>query len=761
MEIKLQNVTKYYQDGDKSTKGIENVSLSFDTDGSFVVITGESGAGKSTLIRVLTGLEDFDEGEITFDNVPLSGMSDKERHELYSRNISFVFQDYNLVESFTAKENIKLALVRAGEDLKSAEKKALEVLEKVGLKDQANFRTSKLSGGERQRVAIARSLALETKVIIFDEPTGNLDQNTSKEIIDLIKEVSKGRLIIYVTHEYYQVQDVVTRHIVLKDGGVESDTIIRKMEPEKESEPVSAKSRKYSFQGKFYSSILFAFRRPGRFLVTALVLLLTAFACFGASIISGLAYGGLDYFAQSREVGSGIGNEVLVTKKDYSADPIKVSGDIFEDKYDVLKRTKFSLVESSLIKNPSGYSYETDHQYNYVFPQGQLLPYFNLSYKMGEGCLAEGKDSVYLIMSKYNYESETYYIKDIEDLIGAETYLNPGYLNSKDEITNLKSTFFDKIDPLTFSGVYYTDELNANQYYFYIPNTNTLSSFFDKYVSFFLTDASTYRESSGTLRIESWQYDLGISCMDNGRKLEFDTVTYLMEEDGVPGFYFDPYWKDKESEVTIRFNDFEFPLSDLKNKYYEGSHSPTGTYAVRIFSDYAMDQEVGDSGYQRRYYFKDTKQISDFEKSIDSSSYLVSVLPKISTKYYSINQLESTSVSTRISVLLAFVALLFILYLVLTLIKRILNNFYYRKGNDQMVLGYIGYSLKDTLIINLFQFLTLSVISNLIVYPIMLLTNSFILQLFTNYMAFFLFTALVNLLFSVYLSMPIRKRRKK
>ena len=111
MEIKLQNVTKYYQDGDKSTKGIENISMSLKTDGSFVVITGESGAGKSTLIRILTGLEDFDEGDITFDGVPLSGMSDQERLDLYSKNISFVFQDYNLVESFTAKENIKLALI--------------------------------------------------------------------------------------------------------------------------------------------------------------------------------------------------------------------------------------------------------------------------------------------------------------------------------------------------------------------------------------------------------------------------------------------------------------------------------------------------------------------------------------------------------------------------------------------------------------------------------------------------------------------------
>lgn len=762
MEIKLQNVTKYYQDGDKSTKGIENISLSFDTDGSFVVITGESGAGKSTLIRVLTGLEDFDEGEITFDGVPLSGMSDEERHELYSKNISFVFQDYNLVESFTAKENVKLALVRSGEDLRSAEKKAMDVLKQVGLEKQANFRTSKLSGGERQRVAIARSLALETKVIIFDEPTGNLDQNTSKEIIDLIKSISKGRLIIYVTHEFYQVQDVVTRHIILKDGSVESDSILKKPEKEEENVSISAKSRKYSFLGKVYSSLLFAFRRPGRFLVTVLVLFLTALACFGTAAISGLTYGGLDYLVRSKTVGSGIGNEVVVTKEDYQADEIQVQGDVFEDRYDLLKRTDFALTISSYIDDGMDFYGSDYYKVNSFFPRSNLLPYFNIAYEKGKSCLKEGKGMVYLVMPKASYSGDNYQVKEMNDMIGSKVYLNPTYISSEESLSSMKTYFFDKVDRLTFAGIYYSDKLISNQYYYYIPDSDTFSSYFHKFESFYVDYYSPLSLDNVNIQISDSKPDYDISYMDNGKRIEFETILRKIpnQVEGRTGFSFDPFWKDKEDEVMIRFNDFEFPLSSLKNKSYEESHEPTGTFAVILCSSNLLELEVGDSGYRRRYYFKDSGKISDFEKSVDSKSYSVSVLPKLSIQYTNKKTINNMSVSTRISVLMSFVTLLFILFLILLLIKRILNNFYYRKGNDQMVLGYIGYSFKDTLLINLCQFLTLAVLSNVIIYPI-LFSNSFILQLFLNFPAFFLFTAFLDLLFSVYLSMPIRKRRKK
>lgn len=125
MEIRLKNVSKYYKDGEKSIKGVEDVSLSFNTNSSFVVITGESGSGKSTLIKILTGIEDFDEGEIYFDDVILSQLSNEERKEIYSDNVSFVFQDYNLVESFSALENIVIALIKKAIQLRKVKKELM------------------------------------------------------------------------------------------------------------------------------------------------------------------------------------------------------------------------------------------------------------------------------------------------------------------------------------------------------------------------------------------------------------------------------------------------------------------------------------------------------------------------------------------------------------------------------------------------------------------------------------------------------------
>ena len=169
MELRLEGVSKYYVDQGKSVKGVENINATFHTDGSFVVITGESGAVKSTLIKILTGLEDIDEGEIYFDEEPISALPEKRRAELYASKIAFVFQDYNLVESFTASQNIVLALLKRGLSLKAAKRKAKDALRQVGLEKQEGMRVSRLSGGERQRVAIARCLASDAEVIIFDE----------------------------------------------------------------------------------------------------------------------------------------------------------------------------------------------------------------------------------------------------------------------------------------------------------------------------------------------------------------------------------------------------------------------------------------------------------------------------------------------------------------------------------------------------------------------------------------------------------------
>lgn len=762
VEIKLQNVTKYYQDGDKSTKGIEDVSLTLKTDGSFVVITGESGAGKSTLIRILTGLEDFDEGEILFDDVPLSGMSDSERHELYSKNISFVFQDYNLVESFTAKENIKLALIRSGLDLKEADKKAVKVLKQVGLSKQMNMRTSKLSGGERQRVAIARSMALETKVIIFDEPTGNLDQNTSKEIISLIQSLAKNSLVIYVTHELYQVKDVMTRHIILKDGSLLSDNIVKPVEDSSVQE-VEPKSRKYSLKGRLYSSSLFAFRRPGRFFATCLILILTAFSCFSTALVCVFSFGGLSGIFGISYTGNGIGNEVTVRKKNSAAENVPVPEDSFRDDFDFFSDTYlYAYLEEDL----KTYQKNNDYIFDNPLPTNiKWMPYPSMSYTEDERNGQQKENSVYFVLPSEFKKNNSYQIQQMIPYIGKTVEIIPGglysygYHDSDDtaDTVDLLNVF----PKFVFSGICYSSELKWNQTYVTSFNADCLAKQYEA----MKTGYYTLNKKQNI----NWNYNVRVPMVSVALKNEestgfnveiYDNDNYN-KENGLSenAFFFDPYWKDKEDEVLVKLNGFTVPLSSLKNRKYREKHEPTYTYIVEVTSGAILSESI-DMGCFARYYFKDKGKISSFTKSISSEDYEVKEIPPFTLIPPKMVPFAQKDVISRISAMFNFIILIFILFQILKLMRRILSNFYYRKSNDQMVLGYIGYTFKDMLLINIVQFMTITVLSNFIVYPVMLsisLVNGYFQQL----PSLFIFSTILDLIFSVYLSLPNARRRKR
>ena len=223
--LELKNIGKIYASGGTVAVGVRGVNLSFDR-GEFVAVTGESGSGKSTLLNVISGMDSYEEGEMYVEGEPTSHYLQPEWEEYRKRYISFIFQDYNIIESFTVLQNVELALMH----LKSAaerRKRALELLDRVGMKDFAGHKGSRLSGGQKQRTVIARALAKDSPVILADEPTGNLDAATSAEIIALLHEVSKDKLLIVVTHDFDEVAGFATRHVRMFDGSVESDKTLR------------------------------------------------------------------------------------------------------------------------------------------------------------------------------------------------------------------------------------------------------------------------------------------------------------------------------------------------------------------------------------------------------------------------------------------------------------------------------------------------------------------------------------------------------
>jgi ABC-type lipoprotein export system ATPase subunit len=224
--IRLENVSKYYYTTSSVGLGVRKINLNFNK-GEFVVITGESGSGKSTLLNVISGLDKYEEGEMYLYDEETSHYLMSDWEEYRAKNIGFVFQNYNIVESYSVLENILLALELQGYDKTKRKERAFELIEKVGLSHRIHHKAGKLSGGEKQRTVIARALAKDARVIVCDEPTGNLDSNSSNQVLSLIKEISKDRLVILVTHNYDEVKDMATRRIRLRDGEIVEDRMLK------------------------------------------------------------------------------------------------------------------------------------------------------------------------------------------------------------------------------------------------------------------------------------------------------------------------------------------------------------------------------------------------------------------------------------------------------------------------------------------------------------------------------------------------------
>ncbi len=227
--LELKNIGKIYVSDANVSVGIRGVNLAFER-GEFVAVTGRSGSGKSTLLNVISGMDTYEEGELYIEGEPTSHYLQKD-WELYRENyISFIFQDYNIIESFTVLQNVELALMNI-EDTRARRARAMELIRRVGLEGHIHHKGSKLSGGQKQRTVIARALAKDSPVILADEPTGNLDSKSSSEIIELLREVSRDKLVIVVTHNFEEVEACATRHIRIFDGAVDLDHTVSPASP--------------------------------------------------------------------------------------------------------------------------------------------------------------------------------------------------------------------------------------------------------------------------------------------------------------------------------------------------------------------------------------------------------------------------------------------------------------------------------------------------------------------------------------------------
>ena len=199
--IRLENVTKTYEKYGQTVRALEEVSLHV-PKGDFLAVTGPSGSGKTTLMNILGCLDRPTAGRYLLEGATVEGLGGAAAADIRNRKIGFIFQSFNLIGSMSALENVELPLVLRGEGRKLRRQKALEALARVGLQDRAGHRPAELSGGQQQRVAIARVLAAQPPLILADEPTGNLDGRTSREILSILQQLHKeGQTLVMITHD--------------------------------------------------------------------------------------------------------------------------------------------------------------------------------------------------------------------------------------------------------------------------------------------------------------------------------------------------------------------------------------------------------------------------------------------------------------------------------------------------------------------------------------------------------------------------------
>ena len=221
--LQIQHICKEYRTGNLVQKALDDVSLNL-RDNEFVAILGPSGSGKTTLLNIIGGLDRYDSGDLIINGISTKKYKDRDWDSYRNHTIGFVFQSYNLISHQTVLSNVELALTISGIGKEERRKRAIDALKKVGLGEQLHKRPSQMSGGQMQRVAIARALVNDPDILLADEPTGALDSDTSIQVMDLLKEVAKDRLVVMVTHNPELAEEYATRIVNLRDGKIRSDT---------------------------------------------------------------------------------------------------------------------------------------------------------------------------------------------------------------------------------------------------------------------------------------------------------------------------------------------------------------------------------------------------------------------------------------------------------------------------------------------------------------------------------------------------------
>jgi len=639
--LKLKKVSKYYYSKGMVATGFSKVDLELKI-GEFVAITGESGSGKSTLLNVISGLDSYEEGELYIGGEETSHYTEKD-YEVYRRKyIGNIFQNFNLINSYTVYQNVELVLLINGYKRKEVKTKVLEIIEQVGLTKYKKTKVSKLSGGQKQRVAIARCLAKDTPVIIADEPTGNLDSKSAASVLKLLSEISKNKLVIVVTHNYDQVEEYVTRKITMHDGRIIEDL---KLQETKEVENVEvSKYKETTILNKIRLGIRNTFNIIPKFLLMLAVYLFIVFAVAGtySSFKQGEYNASKDGY--NNNFTSYLAEKRIILKKD---------GDAAFTEEDYKKINKIKGIDF-LLKKDIIFDNEKSIYNDLVYLYGPILPLSAFDDKVDEGRMPENDDEIILVADKDEWMIKTY-----KDSILTESF-------QFDDVRNLET---GEIRKLKVVGIKYDDTKYTQ--IFYVSEKIMTDITNNTYKN---NNKTTYSYADKTYTVDPYNYSSSIlpsSSVPKGMAYISENNEYHCRYNDCSGYSF---FIESESKYYSKDLHLKIDHSYSKNNFYNLFGLNYDEYAGAVFinpEDYSSLFNAED--YQISVFVENDKQARDIENELKEMGY---------DTFYLIDGLEKdvfvqiVRISKVIVISILLIVLFFISYFVIKLILKSRNVYF-------------------------------------------------------------------------------------
>lgn len=663
--LKLENVSKiYYTNGIVAT-GISKVNLELNI-GEFVVITGESGSGKSTLLNVISGIDSYEEGEMYINGKETSHYTEKDFEEYRKKYIANIFQSFNLINSYTVYQNVELVLLLNGYKRKQIKKKVLDIIDKVGLTKFKNTKVSKLSGGQKQRVAIARAIVKDTPIIVADEPTGNLDTKSAYEIIELLKNVAKDKLVVIVTHNIEQVEKYATRIIKMHDGRMIQNTEIKNIN--EDSKITQASGKNITIPNQYRLGIRNTFNIFSKF-----ILLFIVFTFMSVAFLS--EYSAFKLVEHSTEESSGYSANL----RDISKERILINKQnrepFIEDDYNKIKQlSNIDYIVEDDISLDTEFILRNDTLNTY----GYIKDINNFKGNIDIGRMPENDDEIILKANKDDYTIT----QMLDETLNSEFSLQKSYREG------------DTIRTVKIVGIQYNENNTIYDRTFYV--SNEVKKVVRSYVH------NQYSDMKTLLNDKYVQYNIEISeNVEPGTAIVNDDLKYQFKNNKIINQNINIsvsniYYEDN-IDLTIAKT---FTKSNLKKLTGYTDYSYYQNAIIINPDDY--NSLYDKPSYQSSVYVKDASIIDQTMSELEN----LGLKPKKATDFKVEYESESQIVKIFKVVITIFVIIVvfFISYLIISIILKSRNIYY----TTLRMLGATSKSTRKILNIELFINSTLS-----------------------------------------------------